>query len=173
MALCQRWLLRKGGMMPPKSGRSGQHKKGAIPGPKSEEERAEAQTAFLAAFAETGTVTHGAKSSGISRQTHYNWLTDAGYSERFSDAQEQATDNLEREARRRAVEGVEEPVYYQGEVVGKIRKMSDTLLIFLLKGARPDKYRERLEHTGHGGGPLGQVTFYELPKNGREATPTR
>ena len=31
---------------------------------------------------------------------------------------------------------------------------SDTLLIFLLKGLRPQKYRERYEHTGANGGPI-------------------
>ena len=51
---------------------------------------------------------------------------------------------LEREARRRAVEGVEEPVgFYKGEPSAYVRKYSDTLLIFLMKGARPDKYRDR------------------------------
>ena len=46
------------------------------------------------------------------------------------------------------------PVYYQGKEVGQIRKFSDTLLIFLLKGARPETYRERHEHTGKHGGPI-------------------
>jgi hypothetical protein len=31
---------------------------------------------------------------------------------------------------------------------------SDTLLIFLLKGIRPEKYRERFEHSGPEGGPI-------------------
>ena len=57
---------------------------------------------------------------------------------------EQAADVLEREAWRRASEGVKQPVFYQGEVCGHVRKYSDVLLIFLLKGARPDKYREQL-----------------------------
>lgn len=35
-------------------------------------------------------------------------------------------------------------------------RYSDTLLIFLLKGARPEKYKDRQshEHTGSGGGPI-------------------
>ena len=49
------------------------------------------------------------------------------------------------EARRRAVEGVEEPVgWFQGTPGGTVRKYSDTLLIFLLKGARPHKYRDNI-----------------------------
>lgn len=31
---------------------------------------------------------------------------------------------------------------------------SDTLLIFQLKGAKPEKYRERIEHSGPDGGPI-------------------
>jgi len=57
---------------------------------------------------------------------------------------------LEVEAIRRAVEGVEQPVYFQGKQVGTKREFSDTLLIFLLKSWKPDKYRERREivHAG-------------------------
>ena len=53
-------------------------------------------------------------------------------------------------------DGVEEPVYHQGVCIDTIHKYSDTLLIFLLKGHAPAKYREnhRVEHTGDGGGPL-------------------
>ena len=57
--------------------------------------------------------------------------------------------------RRRAVEGVEEPVgWYKGEAGGVVRKYSDTLLIFLLKGRKPEMYRERYEHSGPGGRPV-------------------
>lgn len=158
--------------MPVKNGgqsrQSRQHKKGGTSGPKSGNERAELQSLFLTSFAEMGTITHAAKATGIDRQTHYNWLeSDPEYAERFKEADEQATDNLEREARRRAVAGVEEPVFYQGDIVGHIRKMSDTLLIFLLKGAKPEKYRERFEHTARGG-LSGPVTVYEIPSNGRD-----
>lgn len=55
---------------------------------------------------------------------------------------------LEDEAVRRAYVGVEEPLFYQGKQCGTVRKYSDTLLIFLLKGAKPAKYRERV-HTGN------------------------
>lgn len=58
--------------------------------------------------------------------------------------------SLEAEARRRAMDGVDEPVYHKGEVVGHVRKYSDTLLIFLLKAHRPHKYRDnyKIEHGG-------------------------
>lgn len=64
------------------------------------------------------------------------------------DAIETGTDLLEDDVRRRAVDGVEEPLFHQGKKVGLTRKYSDTLLIFLLKARRPAKYRDsvRLEH---------------------------
>jgi hypothetical protein len=72
----------------------------------------------------------------------------------FDEAHEDALDALEEEARRRAVDGVLEPVYQGGEKVGTIRKYSDALLMLLLKGKRPDTFRERHEVTGKNGGPL-------------------
>lgn len=107
------------------------------------------QCAFLAAYAETGTVSCAAKAAGIDRRNHGVWLTDPVYKRAFQSAVEEAADNLEREARRRAVEGVEEPTgWYKGSPGGFVRKYSDVLLIFLLKGARPEKYKDRVEQTG-------------------------
>ena len=117
--------------------------------------------AFLAAFAEVGTITHAAELAGIHRNAHYDWLkNDPSYPDLFREADQKACEKLEQEARRRAVHGVGEPVFYQGQPVGTVQKYSDTLLIFLLKGALPDKYRERYaaEISGPGGAPI-EVTF--------------
>lgn len=108
-------------------------------------ERQQKKGAFLAAYAEMGVVTYSANAAGISRQTHYTWLeSDPEYAEQFAAAEQSAIDVLEAEARRRAVEGVERPVgWYKGKPGGSVREYSDTLLIFLLKGARPEKYSDR------------------------------
>jgi hypothetical protein len=104
--------------------------------------------AFLAAYSELGTVTHAADAAGIDRRSHSNWMhSDPGYRDAFESAGEMAVQHLEREARRRAIEGTEKPVYQGGKLVGTIREYSDTLLIFLLKGARPERYRERVDLT--------------------------
>ena len=104
--------------------------------------------AFLAAYRECGSVSYAARAEKINRCTHYRWLQQyPEYTEAFAEAREEAADVLEQEARRRAVEGVEAPVFYKGEVCGTVKRYSDVLLIFLLKGARPDKYRERYEVT--------------------------
>lgn len=82
--------------------------------------------AFLLAFMETGSVTESTQIAGVGRQTHYDWLkNDSEYASVFADAEAIAVQSLEDEARKRAKAG------------------SDTLLIFLLKGLRPDRYKDR------------------------------
>ena len=101
--------------------------------------------AFLTALGECGIITLAAKVAGIARSTHYAWLKeDPSYPALFIAATEQAADRLEEEARRRAVEGVKKDVYYQGKPCGVVTEYSDTLLIFLLKGAMPEKYKDRI-----------------------------
>ena len=105
----------------------------------------------------TGTVTHAAKAAGVDRGTHYNWLeTDPDYAEAFDAAQEAASEVLVREARRRAVEGAEEPIVYQGKIQkgedgrpASVKRFSDILLIFLMKGAMPEVYRDNFHITGN------------------------
>ena len=99
-----------------------------------------------------GTILHAAHAAGIDRVTHYAWLkTTPRYVAKFEEAEELAIEILEKEARRRAVSGVKEPVgFWKGKASEYVHRYSDTLLIFLLKGSRPDKYRERqeIEHKG-------------------------
>lgn len=109
------------------------------------------QAAFLAAFSKTGTIMKSAKIAKVSRADHYRWLkSDKTYPARFDQAQAEAITYLEDIATERATEGWNEPVYYKGESVGSVRKFSDALLMFMLKGAAPNKYRERIDqnHTG-------------------------
>lgn len=110
---------------------------------------------------------------------------DADFAAAWDDALEESYDHLEAEARRRAFDGVEEPVVYQGRLTpvwevgpdgkpleddnGKwvqqrnadgslryltVRKYSDGLAQFLLKGYRRRKFGEKLELTGKDGGPV-------------------
>ncbi len=86
----------------------------------------------------------------VGRSSHYRWLgEDPAYRGAFELAEEDAADILEAEARRRAVEGVEKPVGgHKGQPGGYVREYSDVLLIFLLKGLRPERYRDRVELRG-------------------------
>ena len=101
------------------------------------------RAAVLAALAETGNGAKACASAEIGRTAFYEWVKEPDFAKAADDAMEQASDKLESEARRRAHDGVDEPVWFQGMQCGTVRKYSDTLLIFLLKGAKPDKYRER------------------------------
>lgn len=103
--------------------------------------------AFIAAYAECGTVTRAAEIAEIDGTMHYDWIkSDTDYAKACEAAYEQAGERLEQEARRRAVEGVQKPVFYQGQQCGVVNEHSDTLLIFLLKGAKPEKYQERVRN---------------------------
>lgn len=147
------------------------HDKAPAPGNSAQQVSKRRET-FLAEYAITGNISHSARVAGIDRGTHYKWLLDPDYAQAFKDADGEAADILEAEARRRAVEGVDEPVgWYKGEAGGVVRRYSDTLLIFLLKGRKPDVYgdKHQIEHTGKGGGPIetaSKVTVY-MPANGR------
>lgn len=56
---------------------------------------------------------------------------------------EDAADMLEGEAFRRANEGVQKPIFQKGELKAVLTEYSDPLTMFLLRGLRPDKYRDR------------------------------
>lgn len=101
---------------------------------------------FLEHLRRTGNITASAEAAGVFRSTAHNAkATDQSFSDAWDDALEEAADRLEEEARRRAAEGYLEPVFHQGAQCGVKRKYSDTLLIFLLKGAKKEKYAERQE----------------------------
>jgi len=109
-------------------------------------------TAFLAVLAETATVQAACDAIDVSRYTAYKWRKDApGFAEDWDDALKAGMLRLEDEATRRATDGVDEPVFYQGSQCGSVRRYSDTLLIFLLKAHNPEKYRDnaRVELAGH------------------------
>ena len=109
------------------------------------------QRAFLEAYSSCGSLRLAAKAAHVARCNHYRWLKcDPKYAEAFEVARESAGQALEDEARRRAVEGVREPVYYEGDVCGHRQRYSDNLLMFLLKGINPEKYRERADVTHRG-----------------------
>lgn len=112
---------------------------------------------FLEGYLETSTVKGGALVAGVNRCTVYKWLkTCTVFAAEFESVKEDVVDDLEQEARRRAYEGIDKPIYHQGIRVDVIKEYSDVLLIFLLKGNRPDKYRDKTQHelTGLGGGPI-------------------
>lgn len=92
-------------------------------------------------LAEGKSVTSACTVADIARSTYYLWIQDDQDFAAATDAAiEAGTDKLEDEALKRAM-----------GMMG-----SDTLLIFLLKARRPEKFKDRIaqEHTGKDGEPL-------------------
>ena len=86
------------------------------------------QRALLVAYAHSLQVSKACQHAGVSRPWHYHWLKhDPTYAAAFAEAQQLGTTWLEDVAIERATTG---------------DKPSDVLLIFLLKGAKPEKYRD-------------------------------
>jgi len=101
--------------------------------------------ALLTALAESGNVSEACNQAGVPRRTAYHWRSkEPGFAEAWAKAAAIGVEALEDEARRRAFRGWEEPVFYQGNATGAVRRFSDVLLIFLLKGAKPEKYRDNV-----------------------------
>jgi hypothetical protein len=122
---------------------------------------------FLDALRQCGNVTAACRAAQLDQSNAYKVrAADPEFAAAWADALEEAADVLEAEAWRRAVRGVERPVFQGGEQVGAVREYSDTLLIFLLKGAKPEKYRDNYtrvhavhEHSGPAGAPLPIAVF--------------
>jgi hypothetical protein len=116
------------------------------PGPPKKLPNATAKKRFLEHFRQWGILQTAANYAGVHRVTVWRWQErDPAFSAAFHQAIEQSNEVFEAEAGRRGVEGVEKPVYQGGELVGHVREYSDTLLIFLLKARKPEKYRDRYD----------------------------
>ena len=108
------------------------------------------QQCFIKALSETGSVTNAAALAGTSRTRVYELRkVNPAFATAWEEAEEIAADRLENEARRRAVEGVPEPLVSAGKLVRDddgqpimVRRYSDNLLQALMRARRPPP-RER------------------------------
>jgi hypothetical protein len=92
---------------------------------KARKQAREWRPAFIAALRNSGNIRAAAQAAGVDRHTVYRAReTSPDFAAEWDSALEDAIDVLEATARQRA------------------QASSDTLLIFLLKAHRPDKYRE-------------------------------
>lgn len=130
-----------------------------------------ARKLFLDTLRATANISAAARAADINRRTAYTWRDEnPEFAADWDEALEEATDALEAEARRRALDGVAKPVFYQGSECGTVQEYSDALMALLLKAHRPDKYKERSanELSGPGGvaftfPPLEFVVTHEAP----------
>lgn len=111
--------------------------------------------AYLDALCETGVQTYALRKSGNAYHQLKKWREDPQFLEAEDEAKQEAADLLEAEAVRRAY-GVEVDKVGKDGVMYTETRYADTLLIFLLKGAKPDKFKERTstELGGMGGKPI-------------------
>jgi hypothetical protein len=133
------------------------------------------QQRFLKALAETGNVSAAVDLAGTSRTRTYELRkVDQAFRASWDEAENIASDRLEAEAWRRAVEGVQEPLVSAGKIVRDddgnpiaIRRYSDSMLTLLLKARRPERFRDRssIEHAGKNGGP---IVFQSYPEDDDE-----
>jgi hypothetical protein len=135
--------------------------------PKSEQPTKEWSDIFIAELTRVPNVTAAAKKAKRSRAYVYRARAEyPDFAAAWDDALEASIEHAEGELYRRSVNGVLEPVFYQGEMIGHIRRYSDTLLMFLLRSHKPERYMEKVrsELTGANGGPIEQRNLPDLSK---------
>lgn len=121
---------------------------------------------FLAALDQgKGNVSTASAGAKISRRAAYEWRKDdEDFRGEWDDIVEKHMDALEEVVYSRALDGWDEPVFYQGEEVGSIRKFSDSNAQFILRNRRAHVYgdKSKIEVGGIGGGSLViEVEFVE------------
>lgn len=102
-------------------------------------DRAAIERKFITVLARHGNVAAAYRAAKVTRETVYRWRKESeAFATAWDEALEEAVEGLELVADQRA------------------RKQSDTLIMFLLKAHRPEKYREttKHEHSGPRGGPI-------------------
>ncbi|MCC6194750.1 MAG: hypothetical protein IT518_09820 [Burkholderiales bacterium] len=101
---------------------------------------------FLERLAEGRTIASACTAAGVGRTTVYAWReADTVFADAWDAAIEAGDDVIEDEIRRRAIEGVERKVFYQGEHIDTVRDYSDAMLALLAKARMPHRYRERYD----------------------------
>ena len=101
------------------------------------------QRLFIEALAGTGSVKSAARAVGLSAKSAYD-LRRASGAEGFRKAWEAALDigiqMIEDVAMDRALNGVEEPVFAYGKIIGTRRVYNDQLLMFMLRSRSPRRF---------------------------------
>ncbi len=120
----------------------------------------EKKTIFLETLRRTGNVSSSARAAGVPVVSAYAKRgREKAFRLEWQTALDEALDDLEEEVRRRALEGIEKPVYYAGKKCGSITSFNDNLAMFLLKAKRPGVFSEN---------PQGEVPQGEMSSKPRE-----
>jgi hypothetical protein len=115
--------------------------------------------AFLVAFSRSGRVIDSCNAVGIHWTTHYHWKKhDKKYLAAFQMAEQIAADFMEDEIHRRAFDGIDHPVTYEGKITDTYKEYSDNLAMFRLKKLRPE-YRDNFSMNQFSGPVQVNVKF--------------
>lgn len=103
------------------------------------------QRAFIEALADTGSVAAACKAVDMSQPGAYNLRRQPG-AESFRKAWAAALDlgvqRIEDVAMDRALNGVDEPLYSYGKIIGTRKRYNDRLLMFMLRNRAPDRFAQ-------------------------------
>jgi hypothetical protein len=96
---------------------------------------------FFRHLARTASVSTACEKTGLRRSSVY-WLrnNDPAFAARWTEALDLGVEQLQDNAMKRAIDGVERPVWRGGEKVGSVTHYDNRLLQFLLKAHRPQVY---------------------------------
>jgi hypothetical protein len=97
---------------------------------------------FLEALAECPNAKAAAKAAGIGRATAYQRReSDPQFAKAWVEAIKAGFETLHGVAWRIAVEGVKDPVFHKGRIVGHVTRFNTALMIFLMKVHGPPEFR--------------------------------
>jgi len=122
---------------------------------------------FLEGISKGLSISMACRRAGFTRSGEWKQRQKKKWAKDFEEAYENGTDVLEDEAHRRAVDGWDEPKFWQGDEIGVVRKFSDRLLEMLLKARKPEKYRERSDVNVTGDMTVKVVKFADGNKNSK------
>jgi hypothetical protein len=127
---------------------------GAVTAAKLKEEALIRKRLVLSCIARGYTRVKAARAAGVAVNTINSWLCDPEFHDQFRAAMVEGVDHLEDVAVTRATVGVQRPVYQGGAHVGDITEYSDSLLMFLMRGRRPEVYGQKVAVTNNKQEPL-------------------
>jgi hypothetical protein len=113
---------------------------------------APAREIFLDSYRVTGNITESAAAAGTTRAAIFRWQEmDNDFALKFQQAEIEAVERLETEARERAVKGSKliRRITRNGRLIEEVEEWrpSDAMLIKLLQALRPEKYGDKLSVT--------------------------
>jgi hypothetical protein len=105
----------------------------------------ERQIAFIEALADTGSVDAACRAVNMSQAGAYHLRRQPGatsFRKAWETALQLGVARVEDVVMDRALNGVEEPLYSYGKLIGTRRRYNDRLLMFILRNRAPDRFAE-------------------------------